>query len=153
MNGTRRKLWAVLGFIAVSTPLALAAETLLRQLLFPPEFVEVRAWLGPTLTSWMWVAAPMSVVFTGLGMVFRRWSVRRGLKKLGARAEDPKSVQKLEFDALMLSTSAPQIPALVATFGFMFGSALQPVAVAIAVATTGVLVIGWDGLRSSAPFA
>lgn len=149
MSGRRRTLWALLGFIAVSTPLALAVETLLRQLLFPPEFAEVRAWLSPKLTTWVWVATPMSVVLTGVGIAYRRSAIRRGIKKLGSRAEDPKALQKLEFDALILSTSAPQVPALLATFAFMFGSALQPVIVAIAAATVGVLVVGWEGLRSS----
>ena len=139
---TRAKVYAVLAIVAVSTPLALLVETGLRQVMFPPEFPEVRMWLRPFITPWMWLAAPLAVVVTPLGYRLQSWLVRRALAKLPAERRTEQERLEQEVDALLLSTSVPQFPALLATFGFMFGSDLLPVAVAMAAATTGVVVVG-----------
>ncbi len=139
---SRRPPLGILIVIAVSTPLALAAETGLRYLLFPPEFEEVRMWLRPAITPWMWTASGLAVAFTVLGLKLQRWFVQRRLAQLPADKRTPEAEEKASFDGLMLSSSCPQIPALLATFGFMLGSELLPVAVALAVATVGVLIVG-----------
>lgn len=139
---TRAKVYVVLAIVAVSTPLALLIETGLRQVMFPPEFPEVRMWLRPTITPWMWLAAPLAVAVTPLGYRLQSWLVRRALARLPAERRTEQERLEHEVDAMLLSTSVPQFPALLATFGFMFGSELLPVAVAMAAATAGVLVVG-----------
>jgi hypothetical protein len=128
--------------IAVSTPLALAVETGLRYLLFPPEFEDVRMWLRPAVTPWMWTASVLAIAFTFLGLKLQHVFVQRKLARLPEDKRTPEAEAKANFDALMLSSSFPQIPALLATFGFMLGSELLPVVVALGIATAGVLAIG-----------
>lgn len=139
---TRGKFYAVLAIVGVSTPLALVIETGLRQIMFPPEFDEVRMWLRPSITPWLWLAAPLAALATPLGYRVQGWLVRRALAKLPPERRTERERRELELDALLLSTSVPQFPALFATFGFMLGSALLPVVVAMAVATAGVVVVG-----------
>ncbi len=141
MNPARR--YGLLAVIGLSTPFALAVETGVRWLIMPAEFDEVRAWLSPEVTPWVWAMAPLAAVATGLGFVLQRWLVARALKKpLRAGVTAAQARERAQFDALMLSTSAPQIPALIGTVGFMLGSQLTPVLVTIAVATVGVLSLG-----------
>lgn len=137
----------MLAVVVVSTPLALAFETLLRQLLFPPEMDEVRAWLRPSLTPWTWLAPPASAAASVLGVKLYRILLRRGTAKLDPGKTDPDAIDKVRLDALLLATSAPQVPALLATVAFMFGAELTPVLVAMAVATLGVASVGWFALR------
>jgi hypothetical protein len=132
----------LLAVVAVSTPLALAVETGLRVLLFPPEFEEVRMWLRPVITPWMWTASALAIGFTLLGLRLQKWFVARRMARLAEDKRTREAEAKAHFDALMLSSSCPQIPALLATFGFMVGADLLPVVVAIAIATTGVLTLG-----------
>lgn len=132
----------MLAVIGISTPLALALETLLRMLIFPPEFEEVRMWLRPTITPWVWFAPILAAVMTVVGIAVQRALARRAIAKLDADARTPEALAAAHFDGLMLSTSAPQIPALIGTIAFMVGAELTPVLVGIAVATVGVLVVG-----------
>lgn len=135
--------YGLLAIIGLSTPFALVVETGVRRLMMPPEFEEVRAWLRPDITPWAWLAVPLALVGTAMGFALQRWLARRELKKPLRPGVDPATARrKAEFEALMLSTSAPQIPALLATFAFMFGSELLPVLVSIGVATLGVVSLG-----------
>ena len=129
--------------MAVSTPLALAVETGLRMLLFPPEFEELRMLLRPIVTPYLWIATPLAVVFAFVGLRVQKYVVRKRLAKLPEDKRTPDREALAHLDALMLSSSCPQIPALFATFGFMIGSELLPVLVAIGVATAGVCVLGF----------
>jgi hypothetical protein len=138
----RAKFYGVLAIVACSTPLALAVETGLRQLIFTPEFDDVRMWLRPSITPWVWLAVPACVVAVPLGAKLQRWLVARDLAKLPPERRTEQERIESEFDALLLSTSAPQLPAVIATLAFMFGSGLAPVAVAMVVATLGVLGLG-----------
>jgi hypothetical protein len=138
----RAKFYGVLAIVACSTPLALAVETGLRQIIFPPEFDDVRMWLRPTITPWVWSAVPACIVAVPLGAKLQRWLVARALAKLAPERRTEQERIECEFDALLLSTSAPQLPAVLATIAFMFGSALAPVIVAMIVATIGVLGLG-----------
>lgn len=137
----RTRTFGVLLLIALSTPLALALETVLRGLIMPPDFDRVRAWLAPMLTPWAWATVPLTAVATGIGWWLFGWLEHRGL----ARAEpEPSEDQraKARFDALILATSAPQLPAILATLLFMMGAPLAPVLVAMTVATLGVVSLG-----------
>lgn len=136
------RLYGLLAIIALSTPLALAVETGLRLLIFPPEFAEVRIFLRPYITPWMWLMTPAALVMTGVGFPLHRLLVRKNLSRFKPEKRTAKRIEDANFDSLMLSTSAPQVPALVSTFGFMLGSELLPVLLAIVAATMGVLSLG-----------
>jgi len=143
----RAKFYGVLAIVAMSTPLALAVETGLRQIIFPPEFDEVRMWLRPTITPWVWIATPACLLAIPLGAKLQRWLVARDLAKLPPERRTEQERIECEFDALLLSTSAPQLPAVLATLAFMFGSGLLPVIVAMVIATVGVLGLGFTVAR------
>ena len=145
---SRARVYGVLAIVALSTPLALAVETGLRRIMFPPEFDDVRMWLRPSITPWVWLAPPLCALAVPLGARLQRWMVARALAKLPPERRTERERIELELDALLLSTSAPQFPAVLATFGFMFGAALAPVVAAMIVATAGVLGLGvWVARR------
>lgn len=143
----RRQTWVVLGLIAVSTPLALVVETGLRRIMFPPEFEEIRMFLRPSLALPTWSLLGLVVLTTLLG---QRWQQRRVDKRMAARPPEQQTAHyrtKETFDALVLFTSLPQLPAVLATFCFMFGAPLLPVVANMVAATGGVLIVGLGGLR------
>lgn len=144
---TRAKLYGVLAVVAISTPLALGFETGLRLLLFPPGFEDVRMWLRPSVTPWMWLTPVACALATFVGYRLQSWLVAQRLAKLPEKERTAEARGAAELDALLLATSAPQLPAVVATLGFMAGSQLTPVVVAMAVATLGVLLLGVTIIR------
>lgn len=139
---TRGRLYGLLGLVALSTPLVLVVESGLRRLMMPPDFDAVRAWLSPTLTPWAWATVPATLVATGLGWWLFGVLVRReqSLLRPGSSADEARA--KAEFEALMLASSAPQVPAVAATMLYMAGAPWLPVASAMAMATVGVLSLG-----------
>lgn len=137
----------MLALVAISTPLALALETGLRQIMFPPEFDEVRMWLRPSITPWVWIAPVLCALAVPVGLRIQRWLVTRDLARLPTEERTEARRVSAEFDALLLSTSAPQLPAVISTFAFMVGSHLLPVLVAMAVSTAGVLFLGVTTVR------
>ncbi|MBL8941901.1 MAG: hypothetical protein JNK45_02085 [Myxococcales bacterium] len=148
---TRAKFYGVLAIVAASTPLAMLVETGLRQVMFPPEFDEVRMWLRPTITPWVWLAPVASILAVPLGDRLQRALVRRELLRLPPERRTEAERVACEFDALLLSTSAPQIPAVIATLAFMCGAGLAPVIAAMIVATAGVLALGASVTRRIHP--
>jgi hypothetical protein len=141
-------LRAVVVLIAVSAPLALGFETLLRKLVFVPligaELREVREFYWPELTDELrqavltntaWVLVLVSVLAGVLGVVLLRRAARRQRDLAEVR------------DQLLLLTSIPQVPAILATLCFAFGSSLLPVLVSMAVSTVFVFVQGLVGER------
>ncbi len=148
---SRAKFYGVLALVSTSTPLALALETGLRRALFPAEFDEVRMWLGPSITPWVWLGPVACALAVPLGARVQRWLVARHLARLPAPRRTETERAEAEFDALLLSTSAPQLPAVIATLAFMLGASLLPVVVAMIVATAGVLALGLDVARRVLP--
>lgn len=143
---SRARLYGLLGLVALSTPLALVVETGLRRVMMPPDFDAVRAWLSPTLTPWAWATVPATLVTTVLGWWLYRVLARRELRarRPGLTAEQAR--EKAELEALMLASSAPQVPAVAATLLYMLGADVVPVGVAMGGATLGVLSLGlWIG--------
>ncbi|MCH9682164.1 MAG: hypothetical protein K0V04_12070 [Deltaproteobacteria bacterium] len=136
---SRTRLYGLLGLIALSTPLSLAVESLIRRLLLPPEFDQVRVWLAPTLTPWAWGMVPLTVATTALGWWLFSSLARRELRRARPGLTPAQARAKAQFEALMLASSAPQVPAVAATVLFMFGASIVPVAVAMVTATAGVL--------------
>ena len=148
MPSARGRALVVVAIVAISTPLAVAFETVLRRWMFPPEFEDVRAWLEPTLTPWMWLMPPCAALGIPLGLRLQRWLERRGLARIPEHRRSQATEDTAVRDAMLLSTSVPQVPAVLATFGLLLGSAPLPVLVATGVATAGVLVIGVVATRS-----
>ena len=139
-----RPPYAVLVFVALSTPLALLVETGLRALILPPEFEEVRGWLGPAVTPWAWALVPTVLAATALGVVvLRRLIARAQARPVPEGVPPEQALARGQFDALMLSSSVPQVPALAATILFMLGAELIPVLLAIVLATAGVVSLGF----------
>lgn len=149
----RRRTYGLLAIIGLSTPTAMVAETVMRRLVMPPEVETLRDWLRPVITPWVWWAIPATAVAVVVGARLHRWLYRRELPRHLTRLPPERAREKAEFEALMLSTSAPQLPALAATIAFMFGSELAPVLAAIAAGTVGVLGMGVWVLRAPGPVA
>ena len=134
--------------IAASAPLALGLETLLRRHLLAPivgpaELAMVRTFLSPTLTAAAWALAPVTVAAGAVGLFALRRTVVRG------------GSERVLRDRLLLLTSIPQVPAILATLTFMLGARLAPVLVVMALSTVCVLTMGFVGeaqvRRSSIP--
>ena len=124
---------------AVAAPVALAFETLLRHLLFPESFELVREALRPVLTPVAWALCVVCAVAGVFGLAFQRRMAARAVARLPPESRTPELEDRARLGAFMLAASIPQIPAILATFSFMFGAALVPVVVAIVVVTLFVV--------------
>jgi hypothetical protein len=83
------------------------------------------------------VFAALTLLSAPLGIWLRRSRLRGALVRAG---QDEALIRKAHFEALLLGTSIPQLPALFSTFLFMFGSEILPVGAAIAISVAAVLV-------------
>lgn len=141
-------LRVVVLLIAVSAPLALGIETAFRQLVLVPmigaELRELREFYWPALTDELrraaltqtaWVLVGATVLAGALGVALLRRAARRQQDLAELR------------DQLLLLTSIPQVPAILATLCFVFGSSLLPVLISIAISTAFVLAQGLVGER------
>ncbi len=132
--------------IALSAPLALGVETLLRKQvlgrILGPDLDEVRGFFSPQTTRAAWVMVGATLVAGLVGVLVTRVAIRRL-----AREPDPAARARMLRDRLLLLTSIPQIPAIAATLCFMAGSRLLPVLIAMAISTLFVLVQGFAGER------
>ncbi len=155
-------LRAVVLLVAVSAPLALALETVLRNFvivpMIGPELEEIREFYWPALTDELreaalthaaWILVGVCALAGVLGVVLLRGAARRGIER--ARAEpnaDPAELARIEVrDRILLLTSIPQVPAILATLCFAFGSRLLPVLVCMVVSTGFVVAQGLVGER------
>jgi len=139
---TSSKTYGILALIAVSTPAMLGIESMLRWLMLPPEFEQIRAWLGPSITPYVWGLAAAAAVAAPIAFRLQRVLVRRTLARQSLAHQEEGIEDKARFDALILSTSVVQVPALLAAICYLLGAALLPVVVAIVVATIGVIAQG-----------
>lgn len=134
----KRPSKSVLWLTILAAPVALVVETVLRKLIFPADFELVREFLEPMLTPVAWVLGAVAGVagFVGLGLQ-RRMADKR-LAKLPPAAGVNDRYQAV-FAVFLLTTSVPQIPAILATFAYMFGASIVPVIVGVAVCSVGVV--------------
>jgi membrane protein YqaA with SNARE-associated domain len=123
----------------IAAPLAFALESALRALLFPPEFEDMRWYLRPTVSVVAWVLFGVALITSAAGQRMLVRTIDRRLAALGEGASEDKRQQAV-VGTFLLTSSLPQIPAILATLASMFGSELLPVALAVAVASLGVLV-------------
>ncbi|MCA9697140.1 MAG: hypothetical protein KC431_06425 [Myxococcales bacterium] len=150
--GYQISLRVVVLVIAISAPLALGIETLLRtQVLVPiigPDLDEVRAFFSPQTTMAAWAMVGVCVLAGLLGLALLRRAIRRDQANAEGTQED--RTRKLK-DRLLLLTSVPQVPAILATLCFMAGSELTPVLISMAVSTAFVIAMGFLGEASLRP--
>ncbi len=131
--------WLVLAMMALTPPAALVLEAALRWALFPPQFEELRAWLGPSLTPLAWGVAGLVPVLGVVARPLQRWVEAAWRRRHPADPNAPLA-------GLYLAASLPQLGALGATTLFTFGADVTPVALAAGLAMGAVLGLGWEGV-------
>ncbi|MCA9581473.1 MAG: hypothetical protein KC416_06740 [Myxococcales bacterium] len=133
-----------LALTASAVPFAMAMESVLRRMFFPPEFEDLREALRPILFWFAW--ANVGVTALAIPIAGRTFTA------LQQRAKD----RSVDSGGALLATfltasSIPQVPSLFATFLFMLGAPLGPVAVSILTGTGAIAALArrwWLGLQS-----
>ena len=146
----RRTTKVMIGIITISTPLALVVETFLRGLMFPPEFEEVRMYLRPALALPTWSLLSLVLLTTYAGVRGMERRIARRMAKRPPSEQTQRYRDKETFDAIVMFTSLPQVPAILATFCFMVGAPLTPVIANMVAATAAVMFLGLRGLKLGA---
>lgn len=134
---SERRSTKILWLVIVAAPIALAFETALRLLLFPPEFELVREFLNPYLTPVAWLIALIVGAAALLGLALQRRIVAKRLSSQPDATGDQR--YQLAVGVFLLTSSVPQIPSILSTFSFMFGASIVPVLAGIAVCSVGVI--------------
>lgn len=129
---------ALLFLTILAAPGALAFESLLRALLFPPDFEVLREFLSPVLTPVAWVLGLTAAAGSLGGLALQRSIAEKRLARLPEGAGDEARYGQV-LGVFMLTTAAPQIPAILATLAFMFGASLWPVLVGVGICSAGVI--------------
>lgn len=124
---------------ALAAPVALAFETLLRHLLFPPSFEVLRETLRPVLTPVAWGLAGACLLAGIAGLFLQRRMATRAVARLAADRRSGGEAARARLGAFLLAASVAQVPAILATFSYMFGARITPVLVAVALVTLAVL--------------
>ena len=101
----RRSTKVMLAIITISTPLALAAETFLRKLMFPPEFEEVRMYFRASLEWPTWSLLSLVLLTTVLGMRAMERRIERRMAKRPA-AEQIQRHRHLVAGLVFVATSS-----------------------------------------------
>jgi hypothetical protein len=145
-------LRAIVLLIAVSVPIWLGLETLIRNYvlrpLYGPLFAELRGHYWPELTPelmadrstrFAWLLLGVTMLAGIVGVLVLRHVVARG----GKTATPERKLR----DSLLLLTSIPQVPGLLASLCPLAGAAWAPVLICVAVSTAFVVVQGFVGER------
>jgi hypothetical protein len=122
----------------VAAPAALGFESLLRILLFPPEFEEFRDIVRPLLTPVAWLMVGVAALAVIVGMSLQRRLAAGRVAKLKPPV-DGDAVFRTVFSVFLLTVAVPQIPAILSTFLFTFGASLYPVIASVSVSSIGVV--------------
>ena len=122
----------------LAAPGALGFETLLRALLFDDDFELLRQFLSPVLTPVAWVLGLVAAAGSLAGLALQRSIAHKRLARLPEGASFEVRYQQV-LAVFLLTTAAPQIPAILATFAFMFGASLAPVLVGVGICSLGVI--------------
>ena len=126
--------------LAISSPVSLGAETLIRKIVFTADMREMRALLEPFLTPVAWALLGITVLAVLLGVPAHHAIHKRLFARLGERAGDPA--------ARASADTVVQLPSLVAAMTFTLGAAVTPVLAALCAAGVGVVLIGVFGRRA-----
>ncbi len=142
--------WALVALTIAAAPAALALETLLRWLLFPPEMEALREIIGPTLTWVCWGLLLATALVGALSLPLFDRAVQRAVKRVPEPRRSGKLIRRKKTGAFMLVSSLPQIPVLLATVAVMLGASIVPTALAV-VLLSGFLVLLGRRLTASGP--
>ena len=137
MASSNTKNQAVLWLTVLAAPVALGFETLLRSLIFPSEFQLFREFLRPYLTPFGWALTAVIGLASVAGLSLQARFTRRSLERLPADRPDQR--YGAAFAVFLLTTALPQIPTLLSTFAYMFGSELAPVLTGVGICSIGVV--------------
>lgn len=137
-SSAQRSSSLLLWLTVAAAPVALGFETVLRLLIFPPEFEEVREFLQPMLTPVAWGFAGLAGLTGLLGLALQRRLADKKLARLPATADADQRYREV-FGVFLLTTALPQIPAILSSFAYMFGASIVPVVVGIGVCSVGVV--------------
>ncbi|PRQ07977.1 hypothetical protein [Enhygromyxa salina] len=154
--GTNPGLRVVVLLIALSVPIMLGVETLLRVYVLGPVYgpliAELRGIYWPELTDEViagrttnaaWILIGVTVVAGCVGLVLLRGVIRRASAATGERP----TADKIR-DTLLLMTSIPQVPGLLSTLCLAGGAELMPVLICVGVSTSFVVLQGFMGERA-----
>ncbi|PRP91822.1 hypothetical protein ENSA5_52600 [Enhygromyxa salina] len=149
-------LRVIVVLIAISVPMLLGIETLLRihviGPLYGPILTELRGYYWPELSSELlatratrlaWILIAVTVVAGIIGIALLHRTVRRAT---GGEAEEATPEAKVR-DTLLLMTSIPQVPGLISTLCLMVGGEPLPVLICVGVSTSFVVAQGFIGER------
>ena len=136
MAGQRVPSW-MLWLVIPAAPVALAFETLVRLTAFPDDFELVREFLRPQLTPVAWVVAGVTGALAMLGLAMQRKISQRRLAGMADASIDERYTAL--YAVFFLTSSVPQLPTILATFGFTFGASIWPVLIAIALCSAGII--------------
>jgi len=128
---------------AVAAPAALGLETVLRSLLFPPDFEVLRETLHVPATVAAWVLVLICAALVPVAFVWKRHLFARRVRRLEGASTAATEEQRKQavVGAYMLAASLPQVPAVLATLAFLFGASIVPVAATLAIVTVAVVAL------------
>ena len=135
---TRPRMLVVLTVVAA--PLAFGLETLLRKLLFPPDFDQVRDFLRGPLTPFAWALAVVALLATLVALAVYDRAARRAVERIPHERRTADVSVRAATGVFLLTSSIPQLPAVASTMLFTFGAPLVPTVVAIGIASLGVVL-------------
>ena len=138
----------LVAMLAISSPVSLGAETLIRKIVFTADMREMRVLLEPFLTPVAWALLGVTGLAVLLGVPAHHAIHARLFARLGERAGDPAARASADTVALYLAASVVQLPSLVAAMTFTLGAAVTPVLAALCAAGVGVVLIGVFGRRA-----
>jgi hypothetical protein len=130
--------WLIL-FTATAVPVALGVEALARAFLLPPEFEEVRHFLGPTMTVFAWAMVVVTLAMVLLGILLQLWMTRRAVRRAtqqGRAVEEARA----SMGPFLIAASLPQAPAILAGLSLLAGAEVVPVLLAVGLSTAGVCI-------------
>jgi hypothetical protein len=125
----------------VAVPAALAAETLLRWLLFPPELEALRAELRDVLTWVGWALVGVTAVTSWLAPRIQRRLTKRALRRIPEGMRTRERVELSRTGAFLLSSTLPQVPAISATLATMLGASYGPAITAAVIVTVAIGIL------------
>ena len=144
----RGRLFLVLA-IALAGPTVLLLDLLVRRFAIGAQPEEVRSLLAATMTPLAWWVVPLPLVGGVVGFLWYppRWAKARARWQRDPATSAADAVQRAELEALLLTTTLAQVPALLGDLSVMLGAEMAPALCATSLSVAAVLLIGLLGPR------